>query len=197
MCASAAELEGSIALVDASPEELKRVVIYLTGFKQPAPLLQPIVMLKDRSFIPTQIAITQGQRLSFANLENDVHNPFANSSLLELDLGEMQTGDRRTVPFQRTGHFNIFCNVHSEMSLRVLVLPNRAFASPSADGRFKIKDIPKGSFKVVAWHPLAEPVQRVIAFGPQSVETATFQLRLVRKNLPHWNKHGRPYAEHR
>lgn len=188
-----AELEGSVSLGDVSAEELKRVVVYLTGFQQPPPPLRPIVIFKERGFVPSQIAVTKGQTVHFANLENESHNPFGNTSRIDVDLGEMGPGDRRAVVFSKTGHINLFCNVHSEESLSVLILPNRAFATPGPDGKFRIKNIPRGIFKVIAWHPTADPFQRVVAFGQQT-ENISIQLRVDRRTSIHWNKHGRPYG---
>jgi hypothetical protein len=50
------------------------------------------------------------------------------------------------------GRVDVFCAIHSKMHCIVLVLPNAFFARADAKGRFVIKDVPAGTYKLRAWH---------------------------------------------
>jgi hypothetical protein len=46
----------------------------------------------------------------------------------------------------------IFCDIHSHMSAFVLVFRHPYYAKAEADGRYRIDNVPPGSYTVSAWH---------------------------------------------
>jgi hypothetical protein len=98
----------------------------------------------------------------------------------------------QTIQFSKPGLVNVFCNIHPEMALSILVLPNRAYAKPNAEGKFKISVATSGKKKIVAWHPLSSPVVKWVDMKGAG-EPVDFELKLTKKVAGHLNKHGRPY----
>jgi hypothetical protein len=54
--------------------------------------------------------------------------------------------------FDEVGRVDVFCAIHTKMHCIILVVPNPHFALADARGRFVIKDVPAGTYKLRAWH---------------------------------------------
>ena len=54
--------------------------------------------------------------------------------------------------FDRPGVVRVFCDIHSHMSAYILVFGHRFFATTDAEGRYRIDDVPPGTYTVVAWN---------------------------------------------
>ena len=61
-------------------------------------------------------------------------------------------GRSKAVRFDQPGIVRVFCDIHSHMSAFVLVFGHPYFATTDADGRYRIDNIPAGTYTVVAWH---------------------------------------------
>jgi plastocyanin len=114
---------------------------------------RPRLAQKNQTFTPRVIAIAAGETVDFPNFDPIYHNVFSPSPVRRFDLGKYSRGQSRSVTFPRPGLVNVFCDIHSNMEAYVLVLANRAFARPDAEGRYKLPDLPPGTYVVRAWHP--------------------------------------------
>ena len=54
--------------------------------------------------------------------------------------------------FDKLGAVKLGCNIHDWMSGVILVVPTPYFAMTDADGAFTLRDLPPGTYGVVAWH---------------------------------------------
>lgn len=54
----------------------------------------------------------------------------------------------------------VLCDVHTEMSAYILVLPNRYFAQAAANGEVRIDDIEPGTYVVRTWTEGKRKIQR-------------------------------------
>ena len=61
---------------------------------------------------------------------------------------------------KREGVVDVWSNIFPNMAARILVVPNTMFATTDAIGRFRIDDVPAGTYPIEAWHPDGEPVKR-------------------------------------
>ena len=52
-----------------------------------------------------------------------------------------------------TENFLIKCNLHPFLQSRGMIVDNPYYAVTDEEGNFSIKDIPPGTYKVIAWHP--------------------------------------------
>lgn len=46
---------------------------------------------------------------------------------------------------------DVLCVIHHFMSARILVVPNSYYSPVAADGSFRIRDVPAGSFTLIFW----------------------------------------------
>jgi hypothetical protein len=118
------------------------------------------------------------------------------SDAAKFDLGLYKSGTTKTVTANKPGLVEVYCNIHPEMSAKVLVLETTFWDTTETDGSFRIDGVPPGTWRYVAWHAWGPPVKgnvRVEAGGE-----ARLALTLVDKGKPrHVRKDGRPYGRYR
>jgi plastocyanin len=108
---------------------------------------------KGQAFQPRVVVVPRGGAVDFPNLDPIFHNVFSMSPVRRFDLGKYPRGQSRRVTFPKPGVVGVFCDLHSNMSAFVLVVPNRAFARPADDGRWCLPALPPGRHEIVVWHP--------------------------------------------
>jgi len=144
-------------------------VVYLdaiAGKTFPAPKDQPIMDQKGLVFVPHIMAVQQGTTVQFLNSDTVQHNVFWTSIGSDKkaghNLGTWPKGEKRSFTFDKAGVVPLLCNVHPEMAAYVLVSPTPYFATTDDNGNYKIKDVPDGSYTLVAWHEGAKNQSKAI-----------------------------------
>jgi plastocyanin len=117
---------------------------------------------RNETFLPPVLAITVGTVVDFPNNDSTYHNVFSLSKAKRFDLGRYARGRSKSVRFERPGIVRVFCDIHSHMSAFVLVFSHRYFATTDTDGRYRIDNIPSGTYSVVAWHDGADRDTRTV-----------------------------------
>ena len=103
--------------------------------------------------MPRVVSVATGSAVDFPNQDPIYHNVFSVSTTRRFDLGKYPKGQSRSVTFPKAGVVNVYCDIHSDMAAFILVLPNRAFARPRADGSWQLPDVPPGRYTLCWWHP--------------------------------------------
>lgn len=184
------------------------VVVYLTGFTQPAPDALAVMGQKDRTFTPSVLPIVKGQAVLFPNRDPLLHNVFsrsraagqegkaASTGRAGFDLGKYRDSDPpKTVRFDKsTGVVDVYCDIHEDMAASILVLPNRAFAVTDARGSFRIRGVPPGTWTAFAWSRRAQPQRVQVQVKPGGEAKLSFELlEGGQQREQHHDKYGRPY----
>jgi plastocyanin len=117
---------------------------------------------RNETFIPGVLAITVGTVVDFPNNDSTYHNVFSLSKAKRFDLGRYAQGRSKSVRFDRPGIVRVFCDIHSHMSAFIIVFSHRYFATTDAEGRYRINNIPSGTYAVVAWHDGADRETRTV-----------------------------------
>jgi plastocyanin len=107
---------------------------------------------RNETFVPHVLAIMTGTTVDFPNSDKFYHNVFSLSKTRSFDLGRYAAGHSRTVRFDRAGIVRVFCDIHSHMNAFILVFSHPFFALTDVEGRYRIDNVPPGTYGVVAWN---------------------------------------------
>jgi plastocyanin len=144
------------AAVPSGAPDLRRGVVYLET--APAAALEErdssraTLDQRNETFVPHVLAVTVGTIVDFPNSDRTYHNVFSLSRAKRFDLGRYAAGRSRPVQFDRPGVVRIFCDIHSHMSAFVLVFNHPFYDVADGDGRFRIDNVPAGTYNVIAWY---------------------------------------------
>ena len=138
----------------------------------PLPAERASLAQRDESFVPRVVAIAAGSSVDFPNFDPIYHIVFSVSPARRFDLGKYPRGQSRTVRFTRTGLVNVFCDIHADMAAFIIVLPNRAFTRPDANGNYRLPELPAGRYLLRWWHPDFPVGQREVVVPESGAVTA-------------------------
>jgi plastocyanin len=148
--ATAGDVTGQVALGGKSGG--RDVVVYLQGSVKSRPLAQATVDQRDKMFLPHVSVVTQGTTVHFPNDDTVFHNVFAYFQAKKFDLGMYPRGATKSVTFDKTGLVVLLCNIHSDMSAYILVVDTPYYAVTDQQGRYRIANVPPGTYTLHAWH---------------------------------------------
>lgn len=136
--------------------DLRRGVVYLEAgprgaFEERQPE-RAVIDQRNEAFVPHVLAVMAGTTVDFPNSDKTFHNVFSLSKTKRFDLGRYAVGRSKAVRFDRPGVVRVFCDIHSHMSAFVLVFSHPFFDVTDTDGRFRLGNVPAGSYTVVGWY---------------------------------------------
>lgn len=153
-------------------------VVYLKGRTGagPAPAAAVVMAQEDTTFIPALLVVPVGTTVRFPNRDPFFHNVFSYSSAARFDLGRYPTGESKDVRLEEAGIVKVYCEVHEPMRAAIVVVENEHWAQPDPDGRFRIDDVPAGTYTLVAWHADRGEVEREVRVRPGAVARVELEL---------------------
>ncbi len=116
------------------------------------PAERPKMEQRNRQFLPLLLPVTVGTTVEFPNYDNEFHNVFSRSDAKEIELGRYGKGEHREVTFDKPGLVRLRCEVHSAMHAAIVVLATPVWAVTDKAGRFTLKGVPAGRYRVYAFH---------------------------------------------
>jgi plastocyanin len=144
------------------PEE---VVIYLKKVpgKYKAPHEHALLDQKYLQFTTRILPVLKGTTVDFTNHDPVYHNVFTNSQLNKFDLGRKHKGETISVKMKNLEvPVKVYCEMHSSMKAYILVLDNPFFTKIGPGQEFSIRNIPPGTYTMMAWHDYWEPVEQKV-----------------------------------
>jgi hypothetical protein len=164
---------------------LGNVVVYLKDItKGKAAPAEPIALLNDHCmFSPRVQGAMVGQQVKISSNDPILHNTHpqdAETNATIYNIALPFKGFSVTKPLPPSPELiKVKCDAHEWMHAWIMELDHPYSATTGADGHFTIKDVPPGSYTLVAWHEVAgeksEPV--VVAAG----QTAKSKITLAAK----------------
>ena len=159
-----------------------------TKLKKLAPPAEPkeiSIDQKQTRFIPETVAIRSGDSVRFTNSDPFIHNVHTSNPLCRFD-DSFKTGQSFSQTFTRSGGIHqpivLGCRFHSVMQAWVFVFDHPWFRLTATDGRFRLKNIPPGTYQLKMAHPAGDLKwsQRVEV---KAGETVTINIRVSPDNL--------------
>ena len=159
----------------------RRAVVYLESaprgaFEQTEPG-RAVLDQRNETFVPHLLAITTGTVVDFPNSDRIYHNVFSLSKVARFDLGRYAVGRSKSVRFDHAGIVRVFCDIHSHMNAFILVFSHPFFAMTDAQGRYRIENVPPGTYGVIAWNEGTSSETRPITVPDGGVAELDFTLR--------------------
>ena len=107
---------------------------------------------RNETFSPHVLAVTTGATVDFPNNDQTFHNVFSLSKPRHFDLGRYGRNQSKAIRFDTPGVVRVFCDIHSHMSAFVLVFNHPFHTTTNDDGRYRLDNVPPGTYTVTVWH---------------------------------------------
>lgn len=172
------------------------VIVFLEGVPPPAAERKHAIRQRNLQFEPRVSVVVKGTTVDFPNEDKVFHNVFSTSRPARFDLGLYRSGSTKAVQFKREGVVDIFCNIHPEMSSRVLVVPTTLFAATDASGKFRIDGVPPGTYPIVVWQAYGAEVRGQVKIERGKSTSVTFDVVEGERARQHLRKDGTPYGRY-
>ncbi len=157
---------------------LRNVVVYLKD----APPLDAVAAAAASAptldqlscrFMPHVIAMHVNQKLRVKNSNPTLHNvhtitqtnPAVNFGMLE--------SSQRDLDFRAPEFIQVKCDVHPWMLAHVAIFDHPFFAVTDEEGRFRIENVPAGTYTVVAWQERLGELQQQVTIAAPATAPAT------------------------
>lgn len=161
-------------------KDARHIVVYIDrieGARFAPPAEAASINQRGKEFVPHVLPILKGGKVAFINndaLLHNVHLYLGRKSLANLATPAGAAPVTKT--FDQLGEVAVLCDIHPEMSAYILVLETPYAAVTAEDGRYRIPDIPPGSYLLKTWHETLKPVSRAVSL--QGEEPVTVDLHL-------------------
>lgn len=140
-------------VINGESKGIKNAVVSLVDIAagKKAGVMTATLDQKECLFMPHVVAVSAGASVDLLNSDNVMHN-LHSWSIKNPGFNEgVSGGGKMTKKFDLPEVVKITCDVHKWMSSFIVVKANPYFAVTDENGRFKIENVPAGSYKIEAW----------------------------------------------
>jgi len=156
---------------------LEHVVVYLKGdfsqYKFDAAQAPVTIRQKGCMYDPHVLVLEAGQSLQVVNADPVTHNihplPKDNREWNESQPPGGAPIDR-SFPHEEIA-IPVKCNIHPWMKAYIAVFNHPYFTVTGKDGSFELKNVPPGSYTMVAWHELYGTREQLVTIGSKESKT--------------------------
>jgi hypothetical protein len=119
-----------------------------------------------------------------------LHNPHSfevlapsSTTIFNIGLPEKDKGLDKPIKLRKADKgsvFKLICDQHEFMQFWALPITSPHYAVVGEDGKFTIKDVPAGKYKLVAWHPVlnkGKPIEQEIEVKDGAAASAKFEFK--------------------
>jgi plastocyanin len=110
-----------------------------------------VLRQKNARFAPGFMVVSAGESVKMPNEDAIYHNVFSYSKPNEFDLGLYPPLASRDVKLLHPGVVKVYCSIHESMSAIILVTPTSDFARVKSSGKFEIRDVQPGRYRLHVW----------------------------------------------
>ncbi len=143
-----------------------------------------IVDQKGCNYNPHVIAAQVGQKVKILNPDGTLHNVHAVSKInpeFNLAMPKFRTEVEKSWD-KAESNFTLKCDVHPWMTSWISIMDNPFYAVTKDDGKFELKDLPDGTYEVVAWHEKLGTKSMSVTITGGAAQIADFTFAAPKKN---------------
>jgi plastocyanin len=171
-------------LINSEPAD--RAVVFLQpppGVSFPPAPVQHTIRQEKLRFQPDFLAVPAGATIRFENHDDEIHNIHSRAADNRFDIGAHMPGTVKEVTLKNPGAVPIRCRTHDTMRGLIVVTPSPYFAVTDTRGRFEIRNVPPGRYRIEAWHPQLTAEERTAGAVSLDLETGVrvIELRFAAK----------------
>lgn len=182
MACESAEL--SITLVDRDGGGVGEAVVTLAPAQGASGAVSPpksaVMDQRNRSFVPRVLVVGVGTSVEFPNNDSVSHQVYSFSPAKRFQLPLYKGEVHPPIAFDQPGLVVLGCNIHDSMVGYIYVTPAPYFGTTGPDGVFRLRDLPKGGYRLAVWSPyIADPpssLSRAIQIDGNDPMAARIQL---------------------
>lgn len=122
---------------------------------------------------PSFLVVARSRPVRFRNEEKVYHRLFSPSAPNDFDTGLLREGESRTVAFRQAGIVRLYSSLDETLDGAIFVAPSHWFAVVESSGRFLIRDVEPGVYRLRIWRNgevAADREVRVHSAGRTSLE---------------------------
>jgi plastocyanin len=107
----------------------------------------------NKQFAPRISVIQTGTEIDFPNSDNIRHSVYSFSTPKPFTLKLYAGKPAAPLLFDNPGVVVLGCNIHDRMAAWVVVVDTPYFGRTDSTGNLKLRDLPAGRYRLVAWYP--------------------------------------------
>lgn len=157
-------------------DERENVIVYVTregdGAKLKATPRQRDILQENREFKAHVTPLVLGSTIRFVNKDSFFHHIYCPDSS-KLNVPQHSTHVERKP--DRLGKYELFCDIHPLMNGYLYVVPND-YVVMARGGKFSLKGLPAGTYKVEAWHPRVKAKSATVTVPASGKAAVNFSL---------------------
>jgi plastocyanin len=166
--------------------ELEDFLVFIDQKVTNAPATPPrtlqVITQRDAVFRPHVLPVVAGSTVEWPNHDDIYHNVFSMSESNPFDLGLYKDPVVKSTKFENAGRVDVFCSIHSKMNCVILVLQNPFYSAADKNGKYRIENVPAGTYRLKAWHERMPPQIREVVVPERGEVKVDFVLGI--KGLP-------------
>jgi plastocyanin len=120
---------------------------------------------RGMKFFPHVLPVVVGTTVRFLNNDTTQHNVFSPDNE-KYNLGTWPQGQAKDHAFARCAKppcvYVQLCRIHPEMEAYVVVVQNPFFAVTDAGGRYRIENVPPGTYSLGIWAPAGKAAAKSV-----------------------------------
>ncbi len=170
--------KASEELIVSKENGIKNVVVSIANIEKGKPLeipkTHPEMDQKGCQFSPHVMIIPEGTTLDVLNPDGIFHNFQATSFDTFINKGMRPDQTRLSVTFDLSDTLEVSCEAHAWMRAWMVVTEHPYYALTDSNGRFKLSDVPPGTYELKFWHEaLGEQTKEVTVKAKGETEVNT------------------------
>lgn len=163
-------------VINGESKGIKNAVVSLVDIAsgKKADMTNAVLDQKECLFVPHVLVVSAGASVDLLNSDNVMHN-LHSWSIKNAGFNEgVSGGGKLTKKFDLPEVVKITCDVHKWMSSFIVVKGNPYFAVTDESGRFRIENVPAGSYKIEAWQEKLGKKTGDVTVKPKEETTVDF-----------------------